>query len=164
MYLLKRFTVKRTEGKKMQLKKLSEALQALESTHGIDACLAAANEIYSGVYKSSESFTLGDTLAVNEPHQTMEIRREYREVVAEALAIAAGTYIPLTSEEHQELMESDYMEDRSAVEAMYSTAEDLLDDGIRFVLLCNYKGEDAGVMLEELSNNIQVYVSKYNYI
>jgi hypothetical protein len=148
----------------MQLKKLAEALQAIESTYGIETCLAEAEAVYSSVYKSAESFTLGDTLSVNDPHMTMEIRREYRDVVAESLAIAAGTYIPLTPEERREMMESNYMEDRSAIEAMYSIAEDLLDNGIRFVQLCNYKGEDAGVMLEELSSNVKTYISKYNYV
>ncbi len=148
----------------MQIKKLSEAMAVLETSHGIDACLAAANEVYSGVYKLPGSFTLADTLAVNDPEDTIYIRVSYREVLAEALAIAKGTYQPMSKEELQELHEAGYDEDRSGVVDMYSAAEDLLDNGVRFVLLCNYKGEDAGVMLEELSGNVRTYVSKYNYI
>lgn len=144
----------------MELNKLSEMLLVLESTFGIDVCLAEANKVYSGVYKSAESFTLADTLSVNDPSQATEIRLEYRDIVAESLAIANGTYQPLSQDE----MEFGYDEDRSGISAMYSTADKLLDNGIRFVMLCNYKGEDAGIMLDELSQGVRTYVGKYNYI
>ena len=150
----------------MELNKLENALKVLEDSFGIDACLAAANEVYSSVYKSAESFTLADMIAANGEEYASTIRRDFRELVAEYLAIGAGTFVPPTQEEIQECYDLDYDldVDRTPVEDMYSLADQLLDNGIRFVNLCNYKGEDAGYMLEELAGSLKVYVSKYNYI
>lgn len=148
----------------MELNKLAEALKVLETSFGVDACIAAANEVYSSVYKSPESFTLADMIGVNEGLLARDIRNTLRDIVAESLAIAAGTFTSPTKEELEESFEYDFDIDRSAVQAMFPTAEKLLDNGIRFVELCNYKGESEGYMLEELSGSLKTYISKYNYI
>lgn len=144
---------------------LANTLKVLETSFGIDECLAVADVIYNSLYKSKDSFTVDELIAVN-PENATDIRASFRDMVAETLAIAAGTYQPLTQEEIDFMRETDYEIDRdyTPVEEMYSTADSLLDAGVRFVELCNYKGEFEGYILEELSVKYQTYVGKYNYI
>lgn len=45
-----------------------------------------------------------------------------------------------------------------------SDALELINSGARFVYLCNYKGEDEGILLEVLAGRVRVFVSKWNYV
>lgn len=105
-----------------------------------------AEILYSELFRSSEVFS------INNPGEYFEVD-EVQEILMDLLTEDIYEYY-----EYDNPFPEVYIKGMSPEDAQI-----LIDGGIAFVELCNYKGESEGFVLEKFTENLRVFHSKYKY-
>lgn len=153
---------------------LTSSMQAIESAHGVDACLAYCESVYSSCYRTEQVLTLKDFIA-EDCHQQDQLIRELTESAALYLAVKDGVNLQQEQPESfggwcNEEDEDGYSEsygfcdNSDVIETYLAEAKQAVLNGLEFVEVVNYKGESEGYEVAEVAKSLQLYKGKYDYL
>ena len=121
-----------------------------------------AESVYAEVFRSPESFCIDDFSGLQRDEM---LEMMVGELTSDLHAINVdGDFDPsLFCGEDDNFCDYEVECTPVARGVSHDDAMSMIASGIRFVYLCNYKGEDSGIALEDLTGGVRTFVSKWNY-
>lgn len=110
---------------------------------------AAADEMYRSAYRTDDIVC---------PEAIEENKREFIEIVCQEMAAKDGLIL---AEDADEYAFESFWDDCFATYG--EAAENMINGGLEFVYLVNYKGEGEGYATKEGASRLKQFISKYNY-
>lgn len=150
-----------------KLQVLAEAMQSIVNANGVDACIAYCESVYSSTFRTDSVVTLKDFDA---DCDQSEVLRTLTDSAAEYLAVLNGVVLnepldfqPSMDDENFEYYPDSFEMNAELIHPYKEQARALVLNNLEFVILVNYKGEEAGYMVKEAAQSLSLYKGKYNY-
>lgn len=150
-----------------KLQVLAEAMQSIVNANGVDACIAYCESVYSSTFRTDSVVTLKDFDA---DCDQSEVLRTLTDSAAEYLAVLNGVVLnepldfqPSMDDENFEYYPDSFEMNAELIQPYKEQARALVLNNLEFVILVNYKGEEAGYMVKEAAQSLSLYKGKYNY-
>jgi hypothetical protein len=150
-----------------KLQVLAEAMQSIVNANGVDACIAYCESVYSSTFRTDSVVTLKD---FDTDCDQSEVLRTLTDSAAEYLAVLNGVVLnePLDFQPSMDDENFEYYPDAGEMNAELiqpykEQARALVLNNLEFVILVNYKGEEAGYMVKQAAQSLSLYKGKYNY-
>lgn len=150
-----------------KLQVLAEAMQSIVNANGVDACIAYCESVYSSTFRTDSVVTLKD---FDTDCDQSEVLRTLTDSAAEYLAVLNGVVLnepldfqPSMDDENFEYYPDSFEMNAELIQPYKEQARALVLNNLEFVILVNYKGEEAGYMVKEAAQSLSLYKGKYNY-
>ncbi|WNA15706.1 hypothetical protein XaC1_63 [Xanthomonas phage XaC1] len=152
------------------LQVLAEAMQSIVNANGVDACIAYCESVYSSTFRTDSVVTLND-FDCDCDCDPAEVLRTLTDSAAEYLAVLNGVvlneplgFTPSIDDEDFEYYPDPGEMNAELIQPYKEQARALVLNNLEFVILVNYKGEEAGYMVKEAAQSLSLYKGKYNYV